>query len=196
MAIFKFLTTYYTEFSIRYIGIVSYLIRSIIICHRINSAQRYENYTTRFANFYNAILFYMVSLLFSALFFIKLWYSFFVWHIDKIIKRVHFHQKLGHASANNRTETKGRVRLEIRQSGESIYGTLIFNYRFDAEFAHPTLCSSVRQIMRCYRFGNVQRREQSSWCYLQLAPMHELHSSGIYQGFSLVQFARSYAINA
>lgn len=107
-----------------------------------------------------------------------------------------FHQKFEYARANNGAETKGRVRLEIRQSGESIYGTLIFNYRSNVEFAHPMLCSSVRQIMRCYRFGDVQRRGQSSSRYLQLAPMHELHSSRIYQGFSLVQFARSYAINA
>lgn len=131
-------------------------------------------------------------------------YNFPVWHIrenNKTWALNIFIRKLSALLANNETEMKGCVRLEIRQSGESIYGTLIFNYRPDAtrnlrapRSVHPSDRSwDVIVFGTCNGADNRPR----ATCSLRedCRTMHELHSSGICQGFSLVQFACSYAIN-
>lgn len=97
--------------------------------------------------------------------------------------------------ANNEAEVKGRIRLEIRQSGESIYGTLIFNYRLDAmrnlrvpRSVHPSDRSwDVIVFGTCNGADNRPR----ATCSLRedCRTMHELHSSGICQGFSLCSLA-------
>lgn len=128
-------------------------------------------------------------------------YNFPAWHIRDNNKTCALNISIRKLGANNETETMGCVRLEIRQSGESIYGTLIFNYRPDAT-QNLRVPSSVHPSDRSWDvivFGtcNGADNRPRATCSLRenCCTMRELHSSGICQGFSLVQLACSYAIN-
>lgn len=73
-------------------------------------------------------------------------------------------KETGIERTNTRIEDEGGTTTSSGQSYESIYGTVIFNYRFGRKLVRRC-CSSVadQQIMRCYRFRRNRRR---GWCLI------------------------------